>query len=241
MVKLASSPLSLVATILSSSLMLSTSVKAEENATAPTLEEIIVVGTRFPGRTVANSPVPIDIFRGEELQDMGTGDMDAILRTLVPSYNVQLYPLDDESSLIRPATLRGLPPDNTLILVNGKRRHRSGVLASAAGGAQGPDMSVLPAIALQRVEVLRDGASAQYGSDAIAGVLNFVMRENDDGLIIDYKRGGFFAGDGQSDQLGINYGMAVGNAGFVNLSLEYVKETPVHAVSNALMPGHWQT
>ena len=109
---------------------------------------------------------------------MGTPDIDDMLRNTLPSYNVQRHAIDDAATLVRPATMRGLPPDNNLVLVNGKRRHRSGVIAelggSLASGSQGPDLSSIPAMSIKQVEVLRDGASAHYGSDAIAGVMNFV-------------------------------------------------------------------
>jgi iron complex outermembrane receptor protein len=185
------------------------------------IEEIVVVGTRRLDRTVANSPVPVDVFQGSEFQNMGTGDMDDMMRTLVPSYNVKRFALDDEASLVRPATLRGLPTQHTLVLVNGKRRHRSAVIAVGSFGQQGPDLSVLPAIGLQRAEILRDGASAQYGSDAMAGVINFIMRDNRDGLIAEYKTGQFYAGDGDTNQFGINAGLPLTDKGFINLSLEY--------------------
>ena len=113
-----------------------------------TLEEIVVTGTRRPGRTVVDSSVPIDVLQGKDFRNIGTNDMDDVLRTLIPAYNVRRYPLHDESSLVRPAELRGLPPDNTLVLINGKRLHRSAVLASAVRGAQGPDLSTIPSIAL---------------------------------------------------------------------------------------------
>ena len=103
--------------------------------------------------------------------------MDSLLSATVPSYNVSQEPISDEATFVRPATLRGLPPDSTLVLVNGKRRHRGSVInflgAPNSRGSQGADISNIPSIALERVEVLRDGAAAQYGSDAIAGVLNF--------------------------------------------------------------------
>jgi iron complex outermembrane receptor protein len=182
------------------------------------LEEIIVVGTRREARTVSNSPVPVDAFQGEELERMGTTDMDEMLRNLVPSYTLETYPLNDEASLIRPAALRGLPPDNTLVLVNGKRRHRGGVIAFST---QGPDVSAIPAIAIKRVEVLRDGASAQYGSDAIAGVINYVLRDSREGLSLEYMTGEYYAGDGEIHQLALNGGLPLGEGGFANLSLEY--------------------
>jgi len=200
---------------------LASSLASAQQGANESIEEIVVVGTRRLNRTVANSPVPVDVFKGADFENMGNSDMDDMLRTLVPSYNVERYPLNDESSLVRPATLRGLPADNTLILVNGKRRHRSAVIASSVGGSQGPDMSVLPAIAVQRVEVLRDGASAQYGSDAIAGVINYVLRENSEGITAEFRTGEFYAGDGRSRQIGFNIGLPLTEAGFVNLSLEY--------------------
>jgi iron complex outermembrane receptor protein len=137
----------------------------------PGIEEVIVVGSRRQANTAVSSPVPVDNLRGDLFRNIGTSDMDDVLRTLIAAYNVKRLPLDDESSLVRPATLRGLPPDSTLVLINGKRLHRSAVLAGAFGGAQGPDTSVIPPSSIDRVEVLRDGASAQYGSDAIAGVI----------------------------------------------------------------------
>ena len=183
------------------------------------LTEIIVTGTRRQNRTVANSPVPIDVLKGDTLQNIGTGDIDDILRTLIPSYNVARLPLNDESSLIRPATMRGLPPDNTLILVNGKRRHRGGALTGR--GSQGVDMSVFPSNAFQRIEVLRDGASAQYGSDAIAGVINFIARDNDDGVLVELKTGEYYEGDGQSSRVGVNAGFPLLDRGSLNLAMEY--------------------
>lgn len=192
-----------------------------QNGVDDAIDEIIVTGTRRLNRTVAESPVPVDVFEGQELRNMGADDMDDILRTLVPSYNVQRYPLDDEDSLVRPATLRGLSGDKTLVLVNGKRRHRSAVLSSIKSSAQSPDMAVLPSIAFQRVEVLRDGASAQYGSDAIAGVINYILREDDDGITLDLKTSQYYEGDGQSWRAAVNAGLPMAGSGFINVSAEY--------------------
>ena len=128
-----------------------------------------VIGSRVVGRSAQDSAVPVDIIRGEDLQTYGIRDMDALLSASVPSYNVNQQPISDAATLIRPANLRGLPPDSTLVLVNGKRRHRASVIPEFGGisnGSHGPDISAIPAIALERVEVLRDGAAAQYGSDA---------------------------------------------------------------------------
>ena len=183
------------------------------------LDEIIVTGTRTLNRTVADSPVPVDVIQGDAFQNIGTGDADDILRTLVPAYNVERLPLNDEASLIRPATLRGLPADNTLILINGKRRHKAGRITG--GGTQGVDVGAIPGLAIQRVEVLRDGASAQYGSDAIAGVINYITRDDSEGATIEVRTGAFYVGDGQANRITGNIGLPLTDAGFLNLSVEY--------------------
>ncbi len=147
---------------------------------ATTLDTVSVLGSRGQPRTVSSSAVPIDIISAEEFRNQGATDALDQLRVLVPSFNVSTIPIDDAASLVRPANLRGLPPDNTLVLVNGKRFHRSAVITflghGLSDGSQGPDLSVFPSLALEQVEVLRDGAAAQYGSDAIAGVVNFGLK-----------------------------------------------------------------
>ncbi len=142
-------------------------------------ERVVVVGSRAQPRSVTESQVPIDAIPFQDVASQGLTTLDYQLRTLVPSFNVATHPISDAATLVRPASIRNLAHDHTLVLVNGKRRHRSSVIAWFAGvtdGAQGPDISTIPTIALRQVEVLRDGASAQYGSDAIAGVLNFCSR-----------------------------------------------------------------
>ena len=145
------------------------------------LEEIRVVGSRSAGRSAADSPVPVDVIDADSLRHYGSTDMNDLLSATVPSYKVFQYGIGVESALVRPAKLRGLPPDSTLVLVNGKRRHRSSAITrwsyGLASGSHGTDIASIPSIALKRVEVLRDGAGAQYGSDAVAGVLNFVLRD----------------------------------------------------------------
>ena len=143
-----------------------------------TIEEVVVIGTRRPGRSAAESTVPIDVISGLDFSQAGnTGDITDNLRFHVPSFNAAIASGDGDT-FVRPTSLRGLAPDQTLVMVNGKRRHRAALIAEfvpAAGkGAHGPNIGLIPSIALERVEVLRDGASAQYGSDAIAGVINFV-------------------------------------------------------------------
>ena len=202
-------------------LMGGTSVAQAQVAADAEIEEIIVIGSRRQANTAVSSPVPVDNLPGELFRSIGSSDMDDVLRTLVPSYNVDRLPLNDESSLVRPARLRGLPPDNTLVLIDGKRLHRSAVLAGAFGGAQGPDTSVIAASAIGRVEVLRDGASAQYGSDAIAGVINFVPRDQVGEYSAEYKTGQFYAGDGRSERVALSGGWAFGNGGSVFAAAEY--------------------
>ena len=210
-------------------------------------ETIVVVGTRTEGRTVTASPVPVDVIPETELVSQGTNDLTDRIRTVVPSYNVGTQPISDAATLVRPANLRGLAPDHTLILVNGKRRHRAAVIAwlgnGISDGSQGPDISIIPAIALRQVEVLRDGASAQYGSDAIAGVINFQLKDASSGGSVEIRSGQFqdsnpgsssgfggeytFAGDkGMSYAVAANFGMPMGENGFFNLSMEYGAADP---------------
>jgi iron complex outermembrane receptor protein len=147
-------------------------------------DTIIVTGTRSSTRTVASSPVPIDVITGDNLTQSGFTETNRLLAEQVPSFNFPQPSIADGTDVIRPATLRGLNPDQTLVLINGKRRHTSALLninGSVGRGTAAVDINLIPSIALKRVEVLRDGAAAQYGSDAIAGVLNFVMRDAREG------------------------------------------------------------
>ena len=195
-----------------------------------TLEEIVVVGSRHAPRSVKESAAPVDVLHAAELRTQAAVDMDDILRNLVPSYNIQKHGIDDEATLVRPATLRGLPPDNLLVLVDGKRRHRSGVIAllgsSLNAGSQGPDLSVIPIIAIEQVEILRDGAAAQYGSDAIAGVLNMRLRNAAQGVLLEIRGGQYFEGDGRLTQAAANVGLPLTQDGFFNFSLEYRQLDP---------------
>ena len=213
------------------SLAAGTSVAQEAGgAAAGPLEEVVVVGTRRRDRSAADSPVPVDVVTGDDFLAHGDTDMDNLLSSTVPSYNVSQEPISDAATFIRPATLRSLAPDATLVLVNGKRRHRAAVIAllgaGISGGSQGPDLSAIPAIALDRLEVLRDGASAQYGSDAIAGVMNFVLRSNSEGSIFDVKYGSHLEGDGNAITFAANKGFALTDAGFANISFEWKEQDP---------------
>ncbi|MFT5755525.1 MAG: iron complex outermembrane receptor protein [Alteromonadaceae bacterium] len=189
------------------------------------VERIAVVGSRGAPRSVDDSPVPIDIIGADELSKSGNTDMLELLKGTVPSFNVHTQPISDAASLVKPANLRGLSSDSTLILVNGKRRHRASVIALLGGGindgAQGPDISVIPSSALRQVEVLRDGAAAQYGSDAIAGVMNFVLKDDADGGSFTVRHGSYYEGDGDATEVSGNIGMPLSDDGFANLSFQY--------------------
>ena len=194
-------------------------------------ERIVVVGSRAQPRSVTASPVPIDAIPFQDVVSQGSTTLDYQLRTLVPSFNVATHPISDAATLVRPASLRNLAHDHTLVLINGKRRHRSSVIAWFAGvtdGAQGPDISIIPSIALRQVEVLRDGASAQYGSDAIAGVMNFLLKDARSGGSLELNTGTYRAGDGDAYTIAGNVGLPLGATGFANLSLEYGNADPTN-------------
>ena len=194
-------------------------------AAAPVrLESLVVVGSRAQPRSVLDSPVPVDIVSNESFEKQGGADLPDLLRALVPSYNINTQPISDASTVVRPANLRGLAPDHTLVLVNGKRRHRAAVIHwlgnGLSDGSQGPDLSPIPAIALRQVEVLRDGASAQYGSDAIAGVMNFQLKDNYEGGSFEFKPGIYHYGDGRQFAVAGNIGLGNPDV-WSNLSFEY--------------------
>ena len=197
---------------------------AFEDASVEEVEKIVVVGSRAAPRSIADSAVPVDIVGGDELGKSGSSDMLDQLVSSVPSFNVRAQPISDAATLIRPVNLRGLSSDSTLVLLNGKRRHRASVIAFQGGGvndgAQGPDISVIPSVALKQVEVLRDGAAAQYGSDAIAGVMNFVLKDSADGGSLSVKRGEFYEGDGTTTTVDGNIGLPFTDDGSVNLSFQ---------------------
>ncbi|MBB1474091.1 TonB-dependent receptor [Shewanella vesiculosa] len=197
----------------------------EEAVNKENVEKIAVVGSRAAPRSIGDSPVPIDIISSDDLKKNGSTDMIDMLVTSVPSFNSRAQPISDAATLVRPVNLRGLPSDSTLILVNGKRRHRASVIAFQGGGindgAQGPDISVIPGVALKQVEVLRDGAAAQYGSDAIAGVMNFVLKDASEGGSITVSQGEYYEGDGAATTIDGNIGLPLTDDGFVNISAQY--------------------
>ena len=158
--------------------------QAQETTEDESAQTIIVTGTRAASRTVENSPVPVDVLTGDAITEGGQVETNKILNKLVPSFNFPQPAIADGSDALRPATLRGLGPDQTLVLVNGKRRHVSALLninGTVGRGSAAVDMNAIPALAIERIEVLRDGASSQYGSDAIAGVINVRLKTSSEG------------------------------------------------------------
>ena len=208
----------------------------EKDEEITVLKPVVVLGSRVPGRSAQDSPVPIDVIEGTTFRNYGVRDMDSLLSQTVPSYNVNQQPISDAATLVRPANLRGLPPDSTLILVNGKRRHRASVITFLGGGisdgSQAPDLAPIPAIALKRVEVLRDGAAAQYGSDAVAGVMNFVLKDAPDSGTVETRWGQFYEGDGDTYSIAGNIGLPIPipptlvESSFANFSFEYRQADP---------------
>ncbi|MDO4710040.1 MAG: TonB-dependent receptor [Pseudomonadota bacterium] len=203
-----------------------TATQAQENP-APdksVLDQIIITGTRAADRTVAESSAPIDIITTEALQATGSTELATALARALPSLNFPRPALTDGTSAVRPAQLRGLSPDQVLVLVNGKRRHTSSLLnlnGTVGRGSAPVDLNTIPISAIDRVEVLRDGASAQYGSDAIAGVVNVVLKSAARGGSVGFSNGKMSAGDGEQFQLAGNAGFSLGESrGFAHVSAQ---------------------
>ncbi len=189
-----------------------------------TIESVVVVGTRSIGRRALQAPVPIEVVEKEQLSLTGQSETGRILQMLVPSFNFPSSSISDGTDALRPATLRGLGPDQILVLVNGKRRHKSALLhvnTSVGRGTAGTDFNAIPASAIKRIEVLRDGAAAQYGSDAIAGVLNIVLKDDVDTGDANFYWGQTYQGDGDTWIGNANYGLSVGESGYLNLTAEW--------------------
>jgi iron complex outermembrane receptor protein len=203
-----------------------------ERASASTLDTVIVTGTRVSDRTVAESQSPIDIISSEALQATGTTELATALARALPSLNFPRPALTDGTSAIRPAQLRGLAPDQVLVLVNGKRRHTSSLLnlnGTIGRGSAPVDLNTIPVSAIDRVEVLRDGASAQYGSDAIAGVVNVVLKGVREGGSLQVQHGQYSAGDGAQSQIAADSGLALGeDRGFLHLSAQLGQQDPTN-------------
>ena len=207
-----------------------TSITSTQNiAKIPTkefqIEGIQIIGSRRLNRSPSDALAPLDIISKRNLATRGNSDIISTLANVIPSYNVRQEAISDAGTLVRPANLRGLPTDSILILVNGKRRHRSGVIYEFISGlnvgAHAVDLEPIPTIALKSVEVLRDGAAAQYGSDAIAGVINFRLENNPDISRIELRSGQYYQGDGARFEVSGIYGTTLSDGGSANFSFEF--------------------
>jgi len=188
------------------------------------MEEIIATGTRAPGRSAADLPVPVDSISSDTMATTGQTEVGRMLQTLAPSFNFSSSSISDGTDALRPATLRGLGPDQTLVLVNGKRRHQASLIhinTSVGRGTAGTDMNAIPAAAIKRIEVLRDGAAAQYGSDAIAGVINIILDDDSEAGHFSISQGEYSEGDGATTNVNFSKGFELGDSGFLNASFNF--------------------
>ena len=192
------------------------------------IEEVVVTGTRREGVSPLETLSPVDVISGTTISAQAAFDLTDSLSKLTPSLNTQRFPIADGTAFVRPVTLRNLAPDQTLVLVNGTRRHRSALvnlqiapLGTVNQGSQAVDFAAFPAGAIKRVEILRDGASAQYGSDAIAGVINLILNDANEGFSFSSQYGEYYENDGERFTLNGNAGFPLGENGFLNVSAEY--------------------
>ena len=201
-----------------------------DQSTSQAIQEIVVTGTRKAGESPTESLSPIDLISGSAIANQATFDLTDSLTVVSPSLSTLRYPIADGTALIRPVTLRNLSPDQTLVLVDGSRRHRSALvnlqlapLGTVNQGSQAVDWAAFPAAAIKRVEILRDGASAQYGSDAIAGVINVILKDARDGGSLSTQYGRYDTPDGDHLSVSGNVGLPLAASGFINLTGEYSK------------------
>lgn len=194
---------------------------AQDAPNAGAIEEVSVVGTRTLGRTAEDLPVPVDVLSAESLQKTGQVEVGRMLQMTAPSFNFSSSSVSDGTDALRPATLRGLGPDQTLVLINGKRRHQASLIhinTSVGRGTAGTDLNAIPAASIKRIEVLRDGAAAQYGSDAIAGIINIVLKDDHEAGNVSASVGQYSEGDGETLNLNVNKGFALGDKGYFNIT-----------------------
>ncbi|NJK83174.1 MAG: TonB-dependent receptor [Saprospiraceae bacterium] len=190
------------------------------------LEDVVVVGTRTVPRSSTTSPLPVDVLSSRELISTGQNSFDKALQYRIPSFNTVQTPVNDATSLLDPYEIRNMGPSRTLILINGKRKNMSSLLytqTSPGRGETGADISAIPVDAIERVEILRDGASAQYGSDAIAGVMNIVLKSGVAGSGLTLRTGITAEGDGETFGVAFNNGTNLGKEGFVNYTIDLSK------------------
>jgi iron complex outermembrane receptor protein len=198
---------------------------AAEPEAAEEFTDTISVASRSADRSLTETPVPVDVLAVDQLADeSGQLDLGQLLQYAAPSFNSNRMSGSDGSDHVDAATLRGLGPDQVLVLINGKRRHTSSLIylfGTRGRGNVGTDLNTIPVAAIERIEILRDGAAAQYGSDAIAGVINIILK-HDRGLDVTVSAGGYTAGDGETGSVALNYGLPVAGDGVLNLTGEFL-------------------
>src|SRR5690554_1588379 len=195
-----------------------------EQSAEKAAERIQVIGSRLSVRTATEGSAPVDIISAEDLVASGFTETAKALQYAVPSFNFPSSSITDGSDAVRPASLRGLSPDHTLVLINGKRRHSSALVhlnGTTGRGSSNVDLNAIPISAIKRIEVLRDGAAALYGSDAIAGVINIVLKDQADGGSMTVNGGQTFEGDGEQYKVHGNAGFALGDGGSFTVAAEY--------------------
>jgi len=221
-----------------------TTTDAAAAAKAKQLQTVIVTGTRSSDRTVSSSLTPIDVVSAQVLQQTGTTDLPTALARIIPSLNFPRPAAADTADTQRPAQLRGLSPDQVLVLVNGKRWHPGAILLNngvIGRGSQPVDLNTIPLSAIDHIEVLRDGASAQYGSDAIAGVINVILKKGPKGGDVEVSGGQYSAGDGRQWLGSANFGIPLGgDSGWLRLALESGNEDNTNRAGPDNRSPAWQ-
>ena len=214
-----------------------------EGAASSQLDSVIVTGTRQSNRTVADSVSPIQVINADSLDHSAKLGLQEELSNVLPSYNIPAQAGGNLTSIVRVAQLRGLNPDHVLVLVNGKRFHPTSIVnvaGSVSIGSQGVDLNAIPTSAIARIEVLTDGAAAQYGSDAIAGVINIILRSASSGGSAQAQGGKYIDGDGLSQQYLANQGFALGSDGSLNISAQVIKQDLTNrAIDATLTPRYY--
>lgn len=199
------------------------------------IDQPVALGSRAQPRSLLETVVPVDIISPQEISNSSQVELSHILQYLSPSFHSTQQTISDGTDFIDPATIRGLGPDQLLVLVNGKRRHTSSLInvnGTIGRGTVGTDFNAIPVAAIDRIEILRDGAAAQYGSDAIAGVINIILKEQTGIISVDNRVGVNSEGDGLTNYAGVNYGLEVGKNGFFNLTAEYRRSESTNRAGN---------
>ncbi|WP_082559613.1 MULTISPECIES: TonB-dependent receptor [unclassified Lysobacter] len=213
----------MAASAIASPVYAQTAAPASTEDTATTLDTVQVTGSRVRGRTAEDTAAPVDVIGREEINATGALEVGQILQMLEPSFNFSRTFVSDGTDILRPATLRALGPDQVLVLVNGKRRHQQALVnvqQTIGRGSAGTDINAIPVSAIERIEVLRDGAAAQYGSDAIAGVINIILKRQTEYTELSIEGSQYYAGDGEMLHGSVNTGFKLGAEGYINLTAE---------------------